>query len=78
MSQAKPPVLPLQNKDCNVPQKRVADGDTGEKRIKLNDGSSSNKTLMALFKQQAWFQEQQMKQQREFQNMIAGLVKQNN
>ena len=43
------------------------------KKMKLNDGSSQS-VVQAMFKQQAWFQEQQLKQQKEFQERMMKLL----
>ena len=56
-----------------LPKKRVLEEPESNKKMKLADTSSSD-IVQALFKHQAWFQEQQLQQQKEFQSKIMSLL----
>ena len=57
-----------------LPKKRPLQEPESNKKMKLAETSSSSSVVQALFKQQAWFQEQQLAQQKEFQSKIMSLL----
>ena len=57
-----------------LPKKRPLEEPESNKKMKLAETSSSSSVVQALFKQQAWFQEQQLAQQKEFQSKIMSLL----
>ena len=57
-----------------LPKKRPLEEPESNKKMKLAETSSSFSVAQALFKQQAWFKEQQLQQQKEFQSKIMSLL----